>query len=228
YTEGFKAPTLYQLFSEYGNQALDPERAKGWEAGAEQRFLDGKAALGATYFERRTRDLITFASCSFTSSNPLCFLPGTTARRFGYYFNTARAFANGIEASARYQLGDRVSLNGNYSWIVSEDRSTGSANFGRQLARRPRHAWNASATYALPDGPSVSAAVRWSGDTFDNAANTVRLASYTLVDLRVEYPVSASLSLFARAENLFDEHYQTVANFGTLGRSVYAGVRGRF
>ena len=40
YGDGFKAPTLYELFSEYSNPvaALAPETAHGWEAGIDQRF----------------------------------------------------------------------------------------------------------------------------------------------------------------------------------------------
>lgn len=230
YSEGFKAPTLYQLFSEYGNQALDPEQANGWEAGAEQRFLDGKIALGATYFERRSTDLIIFASCTSTTANPLCLVPGsTTQRRSGYYQNVSRAFANGIEATGRVQLGERLTIDGNYSWTASEDRSTGSTNLGKQLPRRPRHAWNAGANYSFPNnGPSFGAAVRWSGTSFDNASHTTRLAPYTLVDLRAELPISETVRVFVRGENIFDEEYQTAYRYGTLGRSIYAGLRGRF
>ena len=229
YSEGFKAPTLYQLYSEYGNTALDPEEATGWEAGAEQRFLEGRVALGATYFERRSTNLITYVGCSGTSTAPLCFVPGsTTARRFGYYSNVARAFANGIEAAGRVSISDRLSADANYSWVASEDRSTGTANYGRQLARRPRHTWNAGVTYAVPEGPSIGAAVRWAGESFDNAANTTRLDPYTLVDLRAELPISPEVRFFVRAENVFDEKYETVARYGTLGRSIYAGFRGRF
>ncbi|MEZ0496736.1 TonB-dependent receptor plug domain-containing protein [Sphingomonas sp. IW22] len=229
YSEGFKAPTLYQLFSEYGNDALRPEQANGWEAGAEQRFLEGAVALGATYFERRSTDLIIYAGCTSTTTDPRCFVPGsTTERRFGYYDNVSRAFANGIEASGRVAIGDRLTVDGNYSWVTSEDRSTGSANFGKQLARRPRHSWNAAANYSFPGGPSFGAAVRWSGEAFDNASHSVRFAPYTLVDLRAEAPVSDEVSVFVRGENIFDERYETVYRYGTLGRSIYAGLRGRF
>ncbi|WP_443971101.1 TonB-dependent receptor plug domain-containing protein [Sphingobium sp. CR28] len=229
YSEGFKAPTLYQLFSEYGNQTLDPEQAHGWEAGTEQRFLDGKVSLGATYFERRSRDLIVFASCSTTTVDPLCFMPGSsTQRRFGYYENVARAFAQGIEAAGHVAISDALSIDGNYSWTLSEDRSQGSANFGKQLARRPRHAWNISAQYSIPKGPSLGAAVRWAGESFDNASNSTRLAPYTLVDLRIEMPVSEEVRFFVRGENVFDEKYETIYRYGTLGRSIYAGLRGRF
>lgn len=228
YSEGFKAPTLYQLFSEYGNTALAPEQANGWEAGAEQRFLQNRLAINGTYFERRSRDLIVFASCTSTSADPLCLVPGSsTQRRFGYYDNVSRAFARGIEAEGRLALG-RLSVDANYTWTLSEDRSPGSANFGNQLARRPRHAWNAGADYSFPAGPSFGAAVRWSGEAFDNASNTTRLDPYTLVDLRAELPISQETRLFVRAENVFDERYETAYRYNTLGRSIYAGLRGRF
>ncbi|KTT73868.1 TonB-dependent receptor plug domain-containing protein [Sphingomonas endophytica] len=228
YSEGFKAPSLYQLFSEYGNRGLAPERAKGWEAGAEQRFLDGRVALGGTYFERRTRDQIVYNGCSFGSTDPLCFVPGsTTEQRFGYYRNVARAFARGVEAVARAQVGAHLSLDGNYSWVLSEDRSPG-RTLGNWLPRRPRDTANVAATYSFAEQGSVGIAARWAGHSFDDAANRTRLNGYTLVDLRGELPLSPQVRLFARVENLFDETYQTVARYNTLGRSVYAGLRGRF
>ena len=228
YGEGFKAPTLYQLFSEYGNQALNPERAHGWDAGVEQRFLGGRVRLGGAWFERATRDQIIFNSCSATSSLPLCFQPGsTTIRRSGYYQNVARTQAHGIEAQASVEPTKGLILDGNYSWTVAEDRSPG-ANFGRWLPRRPRNQANASISYAWPFGLTTGAALRWSGHSFDNASNAQRLDGYTLVDLRAEVALHDNLRLYARVENLFDESYMTAYRYGALGRSVYAGLRGRF
>lgn len=227
YGEGFKAPTLYQLFSEFGVASLAPEQAKGWEAGAEQRLFDGKLVFGATYYQRKTRDQIIFSSCAATSTDPLCFVPGsTTTRRQGYYANVSRAEAHGIEAAAALKLGG-LQLDGNYSWTLAEDRSSG-ANFGKWLPRRPRHTANGSASYDWAFGLTTGAAVRWSGKTFDNAANTTVLRAYTLVDLRAEYALSPSLRLIGRVENLFDETYSTAFRYNALGRVFYAGLRGRF
>ncbi len=228
YGEGFKAPTLYQLFSDYGNQTLAPEQAKGWEAGVEQKLFDGALTLGGTYFERRSTNLIIFASCPAVSTLALCFQPGTTISRFGYYANVSRALAQGVEAQGALRVGQRVLIDGNYTYSLSEDRSPGTATYGLQLARRPRNAANGSVTYTLPSGISGGVAVRWSGETFDDAAHKTRLAPYTLVDLRAELPITKRVALFGRIENLFDEQYQTAYRYGTLGRSVYAGFRGRF
>jgi vitamin B12 transporter len=227
YGEGFKAPSLYQLFSEFGNAGLDPEAAEGWEAGVEQQLFDRKLTFGATYYERTTTNQIIFNSCSGTSTNPLCFVPGTVTRRSGYYSNVSRGEAHGIEAEAALSLGNLI-IDGNYSWNVAEDRSPGAANFGKWLPRRPRHSANGSISYAWPFGLTTGAAVRWVGHSFDNASNAQRLESYTLVDLRAEFELSPEVKLFARVENLFDKEYMTAFRYGTFGRSVYAGLRGRF
>lgn len=229
YGEGFKAPSLYQLFSEYGNVGLDPEEARGWEAGIEQHLFDDKFVVGAAWFDRTTTNQIIFNSCSSPSTDPLCTVPGSSPAnpRFGYYLNVARSEAHGVEASAALTLGG-LTVGGNTSWIVAEDRSEGTANFGKWLPRRPRNTANASASYAFGFGLELGAAVRWSGKSYDNASNATRLDDYMLVDLRAEYALSDAVKLFARAENIFDEQYMTAFRYGSLGRSIYAGIRGRF
>jgi vitamin B12 transporter len=228
YGEAFKAPGLYQLFSEYGNVGLDPEEAHGWEAGIEQHLFDSKLVGGATWFERTTKNQIIYNGCSSPTTDPLCTIPGSNppVPRFGYYLNVARSEAHGIEGAAALTLGG-LTLDGNYSWIAAEDRSPGD-NFGNWLPRRPRHSANASASYAFGFGLELGAALRWSGKSYDNASNARRLDDYTLVDLRAEFALSDTVKLFARAENIFDEEYMTAYRYGSLGRSIYAGIRGRF
>jgi vitamin B12 transporter len=226
YGEGFKAPTLYQLFSEYGNGVLAPERARGWEAGLEQHLFDRRFVAGASWFDRSAIQQIVYQSCSSAPDPLLCVQPGTTIARAGYYANVARAQAHGVEARAALSLG-ALTVDGNYSWTVAEDRSPGSAAFGKWLTRRPRHMANASIHYALPWGLDLGAAVRWSGKAYDNAANTIRFAPYALVDLRVEVD-AGPMRLFARVENLFDKDYMTAWRYGAIGRGIHAGIRGRF
>ena len=228
YGEGFKAPGLYQLFSEYGNVGLDPEEAHGWEAGIEQHLFGRTLVVGATWFDRTTTNQIIYNGCSSPTTDPLCTVPGSNPpiQRFGYYLNVARSEAHGVEAAAALTLGG-FTLEGNGSWIVAEDRSTG-ANSGNWLPRRPRHMANLSAIYAFGFGLELGAALRWSGKSYDNASNAQRLDDYTLVDLRAEYALSDAVKLFARAENIFDEEYMTAYRYGSIGRSIYAGIRGRF
>ncbi|MFN3513083.1 MAG: TonB-dependent receptor plug domain-containing protein [Phenylobacterium sp.] len=222
--QGFKAPSLYQLYSEYGNEALRPEAADSWDAGIEQRLLDGRLVLTATWFQRETENQIDFFSCAATNQSPICFRNGV--RRFGAYDNIARAKARGVELDSRLTLGG-LRLEANYTWTDTENDSVG-ANHGKQLARRPEHQANLGADYEWESGLSAGANVRYVGKAFDNAANTGVLESHTLVDLRAAFPLSERVEIHGRVENLFDETYETARNYGAPGRAAYVGVRARF
>src|SRR3546814_12963165 len=93
--------------------------------------------------------------------------------------------------------------------VCSSDLSPGSENLGKWLPRRPRNTANGSISYAWRFGLTTGVAIRWSGHSFDNAANSTRLDAYTLVDLRAEYALSPRFRLFGRVENIFDESYMT-------------------
>jgi len=214
YGEGFKAPTLYQLYGSFGNLALRPERAHGWDAGVEQK-LGRHVTASLTWFDRDTRNLIQFAG-----------FPPRADRPFGYYQNVDSANSHGVEAAVAARFGS-LTLEGNYSWIEATDRSPG-ATHGNDLLRRPHHVANADATYAWRFGLTTTIAVTHASHAFEDAANTVRLGGYTLVDLRAEQPIGQGFSLFGRVENLTDKNYETAYRYGTLGRSLYAGVRATF
>ena len=225
--QAFKAPSLYQLYSEYGNTALAPEEADGWDAGVEQHLLDSALRVSATYFSRETTNQIDFVSCSGTetpTAAPLCFRNGV--RRFGYYNNIALTEADGVELAAEYEIGS-FSINANYTRTNTENRTPG-ANLGRELARRPKEAANLVATYVWPFGLSSSVAVQHAGDSFDNASNAARLEGYTLVDLRAAWPINETLEVYGRVENVGDEFYETTRNYGVAGRGAFIGVRARF
>jgi len=214
YGEGFKAPTLYQLYSAYGNLNLKAERAHGWDAGVEQK-LGGHFTASLTWFDRDTQNLIQFAGS-----------PPRADRPFGYYQNVDKANAHGIEAAAAARFGG-LTLDANYTWTDAEDRSAG-ATHGNQLIRRPRDTANADVTYAWPFGLTTTVAVTHASHAFENKANTIRLDGYTLVDFRAEQPIGHGLSLFGRIENIGNEHYETAYRYGTLGRSFYGGIRAKF
>ncbi|MBT9473923.1 MAG: TonB-dependent receptor [Pseudomonadota bacterium] len=222
--QGFKAPTLYQLYSEYGNAALAPEEADGWDAGIEQHVLD-RFMVRATYFDRDTTNQIDFVSCTSTTTNPLCFVRGV--RRSGAYANTASTKAHGLELEGSADLGPLRVL-ANYTWTDTTNDSVGNANRGKHLTRRPEHQANIQATYTWTNDASLGAAIRYVGASFDNAANSYVLQSYTLVDLRASYPVNETFEVYGRVENAFDDSYETTRNYGSPGRGAYVGVRAKF
>lgn len=213
YGEGFKAPSLFQLMSEYGNDLLRPETSKGWDAGITQRLLGGAIEVGATWFQRNTRNLIDFISCPVQTG--IC-----EDRPFGTYDNVRRARAKGLELSMYLKPVEALDVSANYTWLDTENRDT-----GLDLPRRPRRSVNTSIDYRWPFGLSTGATITHVGDSFDNASNSRRLESYVLVDVRASLPLAKGIDLYGRIENLFDERYETIFRYGQPGRAAYAGVR---
>jgi vitamin B12 transporter len=220
YGEGFKAPTLFQLFSDFGNEDLAPERADAWDAGVEQHLLNDALVLSATYFGRNTRDMIDFVSC-FPAADPRC-----ATRPFGFYDNVQKTEAEGIELGLMARLGERLSFSANYTDMDTENR--GGENFGLELARRPGQTLNGELTYEWAFGLTTTVAVTHAGRSFDDAANTVVVDGYTVVDLRAAFALRDNLELYGRLENAFDEEYETIARYGTPGRGAFVGVRQSF
>ena len=223
YGEGFKAPTLFQLFSDYGNAALVPERSRSYDVGIEKGDRNGPLHFAATLFRRDSRNLIDFVSC-FGVVTGVC-----ASRPFGTYDNVGQARAEGFELEADVRPTERLSLHAAYSYVKAVNRTPGSFNEGNDLARRPRNALTLAADWRTPLNDLVLGGdIRMVGDSFDEASNATRLDGYVLVGLRASVPVTEKIEVFGRIENLTDEQYVTARGYGTAGRSAYAGVRARF
>jgi vitamin B12 transporter len=174
--------------------------------------------VGATVFRRNSHDLINFISCS--TQDGIC-----TNRPFGTYDNVSRARAQGAELTAVLKPIEALTLQANYTHVNAEDRSPGSATFGKELVRRPSDTASAIVDYRWAFGLETGVTFTHVGDSFDNARNTTRVDAYDVVDLRAAYPLMNGIELQARIENLFDEQYETIYRYGTPGRAGYVGVR---
>ncbi|NLR71239.1 TonB-dependent receptor [Novosphingobium sp. ERN07] len=221
YGEGFRAPTLYNLLSTYGNAALQPERSKSYDAGLEWGNRNAPLHASATLFRRDSRNLIIFVSCAS--------LNACATRPFGLYDNVGLARAQGVEAELGARPTENLHLQAAYTYLETENRTAGTANFGKYLPRRPTHALTLSSDWTTPlAGLTLGADLRLVGDSFDNASNATRLDGYALTTVRASFPVTERVELYGRVENLFDQAYQTVATYGTWGRSAYIGIRARY
>ncbi len=217
YAQGFKAPTLYQLNGDGGqytspNFGLRPETSTGYDFGLEQRARGGAITARASYFSRVSHDLIDYAtSASGCAVAPFC----------GAYFNIGRARATGVETELILNPIKRLSLTANYAHMKSINADTLA-----RLARRPDDMaalsvdWDAGAL-------ALGGTVQVVGHSFDDAANTARLAGYVLAGLRAAAPITKHIELYGRIDNLFDAQYQVVRHYGTLGRAGSIGVRVR-
>jgi vitamin B12 transporter len=207
YSEGFRAPTLSEGQPPFGNPNLKPETARNFDLGAEHTFLDGKAQIYATYFNRSSNDLISF-SPSFQLEN------------------IDRVRATGIETGFTLRPTARLDIRAGYSLLDAINKSV--SNFGNRLALRPQDSVTMTIDWNSPWKVKLGTTLQMVGDSFDNASNSVRLDGYSLVGVRAAFPINDAIEIYGRIDNAMDEAYANVAGYSTYGRSAFAGVRARF
>jgi vitamin B12 transporter len=97
--------------------------------------------------------------------------------------------------------------------------------------RRPKHKATLNVAWQMNDALSLDTTVlyvgRWIDGNRDFSIARLTAPAYTTVNLAVSYEVLSHLSVFARAANLFDRHYQDPVGFLQPALGVFVGVRGR-
>lgn len=208
YGTGFKAPSLFQLYSIYGSKDLNPETSQGWDAGVEQDVMDGKLTVGATYFENQFKDMIDY---DFVTST---------------YGNVSKAEARGVETFVVAKPVKDLSVRASYTYTDTQDKTSGT-----ELLRRPRNKAALDTTYAFTPKFRGTVGLVYVGEKQDEDFSTfqnITLDGYTLVNLYASYDVYKNVTLFGRLENLTDEKYEEVLGYGTPGRAGYGGVKVTF
>jgi len=207
YGTGFKTPSLYQLYSEYGDKDLDPEESVGWDVGIDQFFFSNKISIGATYFNNELENLIYFDDSK------------------SKYKNISKAVTEGLEFLLSAEVSNNLTLNASYTFTDTEDKRT-----GKDLLLRPRDKYAINIDYSFSNRSNIGLDVIYIGDRYDtdyssNLPVRVKLKEYVRVDLAANYDINKNIQIFGRIENIFDEDYEEVKGYGTPGISAYAGLK---
>ncbi|WP_027995875.1 TonB-dependent receptor domain-containing protein [Simplicispira psychrophila] len=200
----FRAPTLYQRFSQYGDASLQPEKSRNIELGL--RYAQGASSFSAVAYRNRLSNLIAFGG------------GGHCGAEFGCYANTARAQYQGVTLAGSHKLGS-VQVHGSADFQNPRDLDT-----GKQLARRAkRHASLGADTQVA--GWTMGAELQVSGQRYNEDKNTNLLGGYGLVNLYASKRIARDFTLLARVDNLADKAYEVARTYAPPGRALYVGLK---
>ena len=161
----------------------------------------------ATLWRNRVRQLIVFGAA------------GPCVSTYGCYENVGRANYEGLTLAGRHTLGG-VHLHGTLSWHDPRNLDN-----DKVLVRRARQLATFGARTVVADGWMVGAEMQAQGARWDNAANTQRMAGYTLVNLSLERALAPGLVVQARVDNAGDKVYEVARTYATPGRSTSVSLR---
>ena len=201
----FRVPTLYQRFSEYGLATLKPESSRNLELGLQ--YTEGATQMGIVAYANRVQNLIVF-----DGSARGC------ASSFGCYASTARARYQGVTLSGSHRIGD-VTLRGSFDFQDPRDLATHNL-----LARRAQRHATMGADWRIA-GWTLGAEVQTSSRRYDDAANSVKLGGYTVLNLSATTQITRDINLVARVDNVGNKDYQFARLYATAGRTAYVGLK---
>ncbi|MEK7376860.1 MAG: TonB-dependent receptor [Candidatus Margulisiibacteriota bacterium] len=202
---GFKSPSLFQLYSSFGDPNLGPDKSLSYDLGLEQGVFDNKLSLGVTYFHNKFENMVDFDSAT------------------SKYKNIGRAKTNGWEAEFSFKPGENLELGMNYTYTATEDEQT-----GKELARRPKNQASLNINWAFIPKADLNLSLAYKGHNWNNAANTQKVEPYARIDLGFTYAFHKNFNFFTRIENLLDRRYEDVRGFNAMDRSFSAGIKATF
>ncbi len=197
-------PSFNQLYYPgFGNPKLLPEEGRHGEVSL--RWTAGEHSLRAAYYDYRYRGFIS--SGPQPVNLPRVAIDGVTLSYEGHW--------QGLDLSASVDHTD------------PRNDTKGSANNGKQLARRAKDALRLGADWTW-GAWSAGATVAAFSHRFDDAANTTRLGGYGTLDLRAEWAISRALKLGLKLNNVGDKRYETVLGYSQPGREGFVTLRAAF
>ncbi|WP_291247716.1 TonB-dependent receptor [Flavobacterium sp.] len=210
YSTAFVAPSLYQLYSEYGNASLTPEKNSTIEAGFEMRFLDKKIKLNAVGFYREQTNFIGFYFNPVTYDSNYINIEGMNK-------------AKGVETELSFALSKKIKWNSNYTFTQVDEA------LNRLI---PKHKVNSSLDFQINSRLFFNVNYQYVDSRndafFDGNTYTTQkivLGSYQLVNASLRYElVKNRLSIFGAVTNILNADFVENVGYSSLGRNFKFGL----
>ena len=220
YYTSFKTPSLYQLFSPYGNLALRPEQGKTFEIGLEQNMGNLRARIVG--FQNDVKDGIVFQSIS--------------VEPYGKYGNVSQQNTRGIEAELSFS---KMKWTGNVSYTYLSgtmfNKVDGKDSTYSSLIRRPTNQWQARVIFNANSKLNFSFMAQFVGERKDyfydestySTLPTV-LKNYLWTEWQVGYQISKNLNASLMVKNLLDQEIVELYGYTGQGRNIQASLFWKF
>ncbi len=201
-SSGYRVPSLYQLFSEFGNKNLKPETTTSYETGIQ--YFSDKINARLTGFVRDGRDVFLFSGMQ--------------------YANGDKQNDYGIESEASVNFTKSFGIAINYTYVngkISTKNFTGKDTSFFNLYKRPKNTFNLSMNYQATKNVFLSTALKVASKAFEGQ---YELKQYYTLGFYGQYKFDKRFSVFTDLQNITDQKYFETRGFTTKGFNMNSGV----
>jgi len=209
-SSAYKIPSLYQLYSEYGNKDLKPESSINYEVGVQAFSNNRNNSMRIVGFKRAINDLIVFYT------NPTTF--------DSRYINRDEQNDFGFELESSIGMGKLGSWSNNFTYVDGTGTTNGKEI--KNLYRRPNFVLNSVLTLQVARGLTAMPSFRFVGTRlkaqFDTGPNTQ--PQYYTLDCYWAYAAGSKLRFFVDLRNITNQTYFDVVGFNSRKFNMMAGL----
>jgi vitamin B12 transporter len=208
-SSGFKAPSLYQI--SYNTQ-LKAETSVNSEIGVDYRSSPVDARV--VYFNRTINDGIDYNYIDYN------------------FFNFIKQKVNGLEVELNHRLPHNQWVSVNYTLLngqeTNQNRVTTIDTITYDyLLKRPKHSLQLQYNIGYKKWESSISGryISSRNDVGGYATPDVKLDYYTLVNAHIQYQENKWLSFYIDLQNIFQDRFQEIYGYNTMGRTIQVGIR---
>jgi catecholate siderophore receptor len=184
--------TLSAQPNNQNNPNVKPQESKNYEVGGKVGLFRSRLSLSGALFRTDNENVIFTVDA--TAIPPI-------------FNQDDKQRVNGITLSALGQISPRWQVLAGFGYLDTRQLSQNPVNNGKRLSLTPELSGSLWTTIDVFADLTIGGGIRYMDDVFVNAANTIRVPRYTLLDSMVEYDVNTHLSLRLNVNNLTDRVY---------------------
>lgn len=212
-SSAFKIPSLYQLYSEYGNKSLKPESSNNYELGVQVFSNSKKNSLRLVAFKRDIKDVIIFYA---------------DANYISRYINRDTQHDYGFEVESNMATGNMGNWVNNFTYIDGEGQNDKVKV--KNLYRRPNFTFNSVLTLTPAKGFTVMPSFRFVGTRIKGEYDPgpALMPQYYTVDFYASYNFIKQVRIFADLRNITDQKYFDIPGYNSRRSNYTFGVSANF
>ena len=208
---GFRAPSLFQLYSSYGNANLNPEKSFNTEIGVSQSHNILKTRL--VYFNRVIENGIDFDYVNFK------------------YFNYNEQRVNGLEIENNIEITKNFNFLFNYTYLnikeYGQSRITTKDTTYSYGLKRPQHNLNVTLGYKFLPNLYGTLSAKYLSSRYDVGGYKMPdllLDAYWLFNAHLQYTYSSKLLIYLDCRNLTDTQFYETYGYQNSPMNVTLGL----
>ncbi|GAB3426827.1 TonB-dependent receptor plug domain-containing protein [Niabella aquatica] len=212
-SSGYNTPSLYQLYSEYGNRALSPEKSVNYEVGVQALTNDNRNSFRIVGFKRDIKDLVVFYTDASTFTSK--------------YINRDEQHDHGFEVESNIAVGNIGQWVNNLTYVNGAGMNDGKKT--KNLFRRPDFTLNSTLTLQPVKGLTLVPAFRYIGERMPvpnvDLGGPDPMPAYYTIDFYAAYNIiKGKAKLFTDFRNITNQKYFDVYGYNSRQANFMIGI----